>query len=101
MNTLDFLNIEAPFVESEPEIVAITTADVAARVILYNDEEHTFDEVIRQIVKATNCSAHRAELLTLEVHFIGKAQVFEGAMTDCLRVSGVLEEIALHTQVEF
>ncbi|MEX0602427.1 MAG: ATP-dependent Clp protease adaptor ClpS [Bacteroidota bacterium] len=71
-----------------------------ARVILYNDEIHTFEEVIAQLIKATGCDTARAEALTWEVHHTGKAMVFEGPMDDCLRVSAVLEEIALHTQIE-
>ncbi|MGB2869652.1 MAG: ATP-dependent Clp protease adaptor ClpS [Bacteroidota bacterium] len=71
-----------------------------ARVILYNDEEHTFDEVIEQIIKAIRCDAAKAEALTWEVHNSGKAMVFEGTMDDCLQVSHILEEIALHTQIE-
>lgn len=101
MNMFELQNLEntAELHELESEVVLETT--LAARVILFNDEDHTFDEVIRQIVKATRCSATRAESLTLEVHFRGKAQVYEGSMNDCLRVSAVLEEIALHTQIEF
>jgi ATP-dependent Clp protease adaptor protein ClpS len=71
-----------------------------ARVILYNDDVHTFDEVIGQLIKATGCASSRAEALAWEVHSKGKANVFEGAMSECLRVSHVLEEIALHTQIE-
>ena len=32
-----------------------------AKVILFNDEVHTFDEVIGQLVKATRCTSDRAE----------------------------------------
>jgi ATP-dependent Clp protease adapter protein ClpS len=71
-----------------------------AKVILYNDEVHTFDDVIGQLIKATGCSATQAEAWAWEVHTKGKANVFEGTMTECLRVSAVLEEIALHTQIE-
>jgi ATP-dependent Clp protease adaptor protein ClpS len=71
-----------------------------ARVILFNDNVHTFDEVIGQLIKATRCDSARAEALAWEVHTTGKAMVFEGEMNECLRVSHVLEEIALHTQIE-
>lgn len=77
----------------------LTEEGLSSRVILFNDEEHTFDEVIRQIMKAIRCSHERAESLTLEVHYRGRAQVYEGELTACLRVSSILEEIALHTQV--
>lgn len=69
-------------------------------VILFNDEIHTFEEVIGQIIKATGCDTSRAEALTWEVHSRGKAAVYEGEMSECLRVESVLEEIGLHTQIE-
>ena len=71
-----------------------------AKVILFNDEAHTFDEVIGQIIKATGCDLKKAEALTWEVHNSGKAMVFEGEMRNCVRVSAVLEEIELTTQIE-
>lgn len=72
----------------------------ACKVLLFNDEWHTFDEVISQIIKAVKCTYHHAETLTLEVHEKGKAMVYSGDLQNCLKVSGVLEEIALHTQIE-
>ena len=87
--------------QQEPEI--FSTAEVSiqlpSRVILYNDEWHSFDEVITQIQKATNCPFDIARSLTFEVHVKGKAIVFTGAITACLKVSSILEEIALHTQI--
>jgi ATP-dependent Clp protease adaptor protein ClpS len=71
-----------------------------AKVILFNDEVHSFDEVIGQIIKATGCETTKAERLTWEVHTSGKAMVFEGQMDNCLKVSHTLEEIALNTQIE-
>jgi len=71
-----------------------------ARVLLFNDEVHTFEEVIGQIIKATGCDHARAESLTWEVHSNGKAMVFEGEMRKCMEVSGILEEIDLMTQIE-
>lgn len=71
-----------------------------AKVILYNDHIHTFDEVISQLVKAVRCSSAKAEEYAHEVHTRGLACVYEGEMVECLKVSGVLEEIALNTAVE-
>ena len=56
--------------------------------------------MIGQIIKATRCDTAKAEALTWEVHTAGKAKVYEGPMPECLKVSTVLEEIALHTQIE-
>lgn len=74
--------------------------DLGSKVILFNDDWHTFEEVIAQIIKATKCSFIDARDKTFEVHVNGKAIVYSGEMSDCLRVSGILEEILLHTQIE-
>ena len=71
-----------------------------AKVILFNDQVHTFDEVIGQLIKAIGCDSAKAESIAWEVHNTGKAVAFEGPMNECLRISHVLEEIALHTQIE-
>jgi ATP-dependent Clp protease adaptor protein ClpS len=77
-----------------------TDINIGSRVILFNDDWHTFEEVIAQIIKATKCSFIEARDKTFEVHVNGKAVVYSGEMADCLRVSGILEEILLHTQIE-
>jgi ATP-dependent Clp protease adaptor protein ClpS len=71
-----------------------------ATVILFNDNIHTFEEVITQLIKAIRCSSEQAEAFAWEVHTRGKASVYTGEMAECLRVSHVLEEIGLHTQIE-
>jgi ATP-dependent Clp protease adapter protein ClpS len=70
------------------------------RVVLFNDEEHTFDEVIGQIIKATRCSRQMAEQYTWEVHSRGRSIVYAGAIEACLQVSSILEEIALKTEIQ-
>jgi ATP-dependent Clp protease adapter protein ClpS len=72
----------------------------ASKVILFNDNIHTFDDVISQLIKAIGCSSERAEAYAWEVHTKGKACVFVGEIEKCLKVSGILEEIGLHTQIE-
>jgi len=79
---------------------ATSDEQTPARVILFNDAWHTFEEVIGQIIKAIKCDTKKAEQITMEVHTKGKAVVYEGEMTECLRVNSVLEEISLHTQIE-
>ncbi|MBT8377963.1 MAG: ATP-dependent Clp protease adaptor ClpS [Ignavibacteria bacterium] len=76
-----------------------TIEGLESRVLLFNDDWHSFDEVIIQLIKATKCSFEEAKHMTFEVHVKGKAIVFNGTVADCIKVSGVLEEIALHTQV--
>ena len=95
--------MEIPTIQS-PEITNYeeekTDAGLGSRVILFNDDWHTFEEVISQIIKATKCSFIEARDKTFEVHVNGKAIVFSGDLNACLIVSGILEEILLHTQIE-
>ncbi|MCS6990040.1 MAG: ATP-dependent Clp protease adaptor ClpS [Chloroherpetonaceae bacterium] len=84
--------------EKESDIDTIT--DEPFKVVLFNDDYHTFEEVINQIIKATRCSRSKAEALTWEVHNKGKSIVFDGSMEECLRVSSILEEIRLKTEIQ-
>jgi ATP-dependent Clp protease adaptor protein ClpS len=71
-----------------------------AKVILFNDDIHSFDEVISQLIKATRCTRAHAEGMAWEVHTRGKAVVFGGELMRCMEVSHILEEIQLMTQIE-
>ena len=76
-----------------------TRTDDPWRVILFNDDVHTFDDVIYQIVVATSCPVNRASALAWQVHTTGKAAVFDGRFEDCFRVQAVLREIELITEL--
>ncbi len=76
------------------------SVDTPWRVILYDDDIHTFDEVINQLIKALGCTVHQAEKYTLQVHNEGKSTVFEGSFEECLKVNSVLQEIQLITEIK-
>ena len=76
-----------------------TLIGLESKVILYDDDWHSFEEVITQLMKATSCTFEQARDYTFEVHVKGQSIVFNGPMTNCLKVSSVLEEIALLTQI--
>lgn len=84
----------------EEEIADDTRIQEPWRVILYDDDVHTFEEVIIQLVRATGCSAERAERHAWTVHTEGKDCVYTGDFFDCMRVQGVLREILLVTEIE-
>ncbi|KAF0139374.1 MAG: ATP-dependent Clp protease adaptor protein ClpS [Stygiobacter sp.] len=69
------------------------------KVVLFNDDFHSFDEVINQIIKAIKCGFETARDFAFEAHVKGKAIVFNGTLNECLKVSSILEEIELHTQI--
>ena len=76
-----------------------TTIGIGSKVVLYNDDWHTFDEVIVQLIKAVKCTFDEARNYAFEVHVNGKSVVFAGSIKECLKVTSVLEEIALNTQI--
>ncbi|MSP64016.1 MAG: ATP-dependent Clp protease adaptor ClpS [Ignavibacteria bacterium] len=92
----------------DPEVIEQVIPDTSkeisvgkpARAILFNDEIHSFDEVINQIIKAIKCNRNKAESLTWEVHNLGKSCVFTGELIKCLQITAVLEEIQLMTEVQ-
>lgn len=98
-NKIEKFELEYPDQQIKPEIFNDTKIDSAYRVFLFNDDIHTFEEVIIQLIKAINCSFEKARSFAFEVHVKGKAMVFVGEMVNCLKVSSILEEIGLHTQI--
>lgn len=99
---INTINIYMAGQQESPEVEELVEVEVAnpTKVILYDDDWHTFDEVINQVIKATNCDYDKAQQITWQVHNAGKAVAYAGDMPGCLRVSAVLEEIGLHTEIE-
>ncbi len=69
-------------------------------VILYNDDMHSFEEVILQLQKAAGYSVLEATRVTLEAHFKGKAVAFKGRFNQCNKVAGILREIGLNVEIQ-
>jgi ATP-dependent Clp protease adaptor protein ClpS len=84
--------------EKEPSDTDVITGGFT--LILFNDDYHSFEEVIFQVIKATGCSMQKAEAITFSVHNNGKAVVLTGDLNRCVRAQAVLEEISLRTSIE-
>lgn len=69
-------------------------------VILFNDDHHSMDEVVLQIIKATHCSTSQAIIVMAEAHTKGRAIVFTGSKERCELVENILAEIRLGTKIE-
>jgi ATP-dependent Clp protease adapter protein ClpS len=69
-------------------------------VILFNDENHSMQEVSRQIIKAIHCGVERAMNIMFEAHSNGRAIVFTGNRERCELVESILSEIQLSTKIE-
>ena len=84
----------------EVEVAVEDRVETPWRVVLYDDDVHTFDDVIVQVVKATGCTPERAARHAWTVHTEGKDCVYTGEFFECLRIQGVLREIELVTEIE-
>lgn len=70
------------------------------RVILWNCNCHSFDDVIRALMIAIRCSPQRGEGIAWNVHNSGKAIVYEGHKERCEAVSEVLTGAGLRVTME-
>src|SRR5699024_9630779 len=87
---------------ARPDVITDVEDDIKTpwRVMLYDDDIHTFVEVIQQLMKALQCDVSYAEELTYKVHNEGKASVYEGTFEACLKINNILEEIQLITEIK-
>jgi ATP-dependent Clp protease adapter protein ClpS len=69
-------------------------------VVLINDDWHSLDDVIMQLIKATGCSVKEATDLVWEAEQRGEAVCFAGEKKRCEFVGHVLDEIELRFRLE-
>lgn len=86
--------------QTEPQRKDATFTIEPWNVILLNDEYHTFEEVIIQLMKATGCTPDQAAAIALDVHNKGMAICFTGSRERCELVAEILEEIDLAVRLE-
>ena len=72
---------------------------LGTKVILFNDNYHTFEQVIGQLRKAINCSEEVGYYHAYTIHNKGQSDVYKGSIEKCLTVSSILQEINLKTQI--
>jgi len=63
--------------------------------ILHNCDCHTFEQVVRQLMKAIACTEEKGWELAWQVHNTGKAVVKVAPEAECVRVGGILASIGL------
>jgi ATP-dependent Clp protease adaptor protein ClpS len=96
--------IPLPGLEEAPDLLPAddTGSDIDSpyRVIVYNDDYHTFAQVEAQLQKATGCTSEKAEALSHEIDTWGRAVVYGGSQPECERVADVLREIRLQVETD-
>jgi len=92
--------MDQPGILLDEEIETEILPDLPWNVILYNDDVHSFEEVILQVQKATGFSIERAIEITLEAHNKGRTICYSGNLEKCTKVANILKEIELHVEID-
>ncbi|WP_415327458.1 ATP-dependent Clp protease adaptor ClpS [Chryseobacterium sp. MMS23-Vi53] len=64
----------------EEEVLVLDETDDVYKLILHNDDIHTFDYVIDSLIEICKHTLEQAEQCTILVHFKGKCTVKTGSM---------------------
>lgn len=69
-------------------------------VVLFNCNCHSADEVVLQLLKATDHSANTCINIMMEAHTHGRAVAYRGTEEMCNRCAKILASIGLRVEVE-
>jgi len=71
---------EDPKRQYEEEVLVLDETDEVYKLVLHNDDVHTFDYVIDSLIEVCKHSLEQAEQCTILVHFKGKCTVKTGSI---------------------
>ncbi|MBW3523611.1 MULTISPECIES: ATP-dependent Clp protease adaptor ClpS [unclassified Chryseobacterium] len=71
---------EGPKRQYEEEVLVLDDTDEVYKLILHNDDIHTFDDVIEALIQICKHDPIQAEQCTMLVHYKGKCTVKTGSM---------------------
>ncbi|AZA57395.1 ATP-dependent Clp protease adaptor ClpS [Chryseobacterium shandongense] len=71
---------EDPKRQYEEEVLVLDDTDEVYKLVLHNDDIHTFDYVIDSLIEICKHTLEQAEQCTILVHFKGKCTVKTGSM---------------------
>ena len=85
--------------DKKDEVITEIVGALSVRVILYNDDAHTFDAVTSILIAATGCSSRKAFYHAYNVDKSGHDIVYSGDMEKAIQVSSIIESIGLKTAI--
>lgn len=84
---------EKPYIKPEAEQDTATLEDSGCRLVLHNDDVHTFDYVIKALVDICRHTVEQAEQCTILIHYKGKCVVKSGSYETLLPMhTGLLDK---------
>ena len=91
-------------VEELEEVAVEEIEDVSvgmpSLLVVYNDDENTFDWVIKSFMEVLKCSSQQAEQLAMIIHFKGKATVKTAPKSELRPKKDALIERGLSAVIE-
>lgn len=76
----DIKDYENPQREYEEEIALLEKEDEVYKIVLWNDDVNTFDDVINALIEICEHTLEQAEQCTILVHYKGKCTVKTGSL---------------------
>ncbi|WP_144281710.1 ATP-dependent Clp protease adaptor ClpS [Chryseobacterium echinoideorum] len=73
-------NYENPKRQYEEEVLVLDETDEVYKLVLHNDDIHTFDEVIEALIQICKHEPIQAEQCTMLIHYKGKCTVKTGSI---------------------
>lgn len=70
------------------------------KVIVFNNDHNTWEEVTQILIQATACSLEEAEMETWEVDNLGRSTVHYADKEECERVAAIIRTIGIRVEVE-
>ncbi len=76
----------SPERRGETSVDTLTKTDAPFKVVLFNDEEHTYDYVVEMLTHVCKLSRENAFRCAVEVDLTGRTVVYYGSRADCAGV---------------
>lgn len=70
------------------------------KVILFNCNCHSVDQVIKALMMSIRCSPQKGYDIAMNIHHNGKAIVYEGVKERCEAVAEILKDTGLRVNME-
>ena len=93
------MNMEEHKTQSQEELDVATLSDEGCHLVLYNDDYHTFDYVIKALVDICRHTTDQAEQCAILVHCRGKCAVKNGSYDELLPMHTALLNKQLPTEI--
>ena len=93
------MEAQQPYVSPESGEDVDTLEDSGCTLVLWNDDVHTFDYVIKALVDICRHTVEQAEQCAILVHCHGKCSIKHGSYSDLLPMHQALLDKQLTTEI--